>query len=95
MEFPIIGEKEKENPASPTFEPVQCFEDSGQFLTASQKKMRDARLQKAAELISGSKQPLPPGMLAHADRLYVENDKAIASMPSHHNLAALFEIICG
>ena len=57
--------------------------------------MRASRLLKAAELISGSKQPLPPGMIAHADRLYVENDKAIASMPSHHNLTALFEILCG
>ena len=60
----------------------------------TEKSTRDIKLKKAAELLSGSKQPLPPGMIAHSDRLFVENDKAITSMPSHHNLAALFEILC-
>ena len=84
----------QDKPASPTGQ-VQRYDRDAQFFNTNQKQLRNARLLKAAELISGSKQPLPPGMIAHADRLYVENDKAITSMPSHHNLAALFEIICG
>ena len=47
----------------------------------------------AAEMIQNSRQPLKPGTLAAVDQLFVEQDKPITSMPSHHNLTKLFEVL--
>lgn len=56
-------------------------------------KCRDQRLQITSELINNSKQPLKPGIFVHNDRLFMEKDKPIASMPSHHNLNTIFAIL--
>lgn len=58
-----------------------------------QAKQRDLRFKAVSELIQASRQPLQPGILAFQDRLFSEQGKPITSMPSHHNLIRLFEII--
>ena len=47
----------------------------------------------ASEMVTNSRQPLKPGTLAAADQLFSEPDKPITSMPSHHNLGKLFEVL--
>ena len=36
---------------------------------------------------------MKPGILAYNDRLFSETDKAITSMPSHHNLNKIFQVL--
>ena len=74
--------------------PMTCSVISLSAQIFPQGKQRDLRLKIASELISGSKQPLQPGIMAHNDKLFSEQDKPITSMPSHHNFNSLFTIIC-
>ena len=64
----ILGKNAVEERDVPMTSSVLSYSAQG----IPQGKQRDLRLKIASELISGSKQPLQPGIMAHNDRLFSE-----------------------